>query len=143
MRLRNAGIGLDGSDGQGRRPVRVVRVETAFAIGAEQVGDANGGLAQHQLQVAVLALRADFPNIAKGHEVKGGTFAVDVVDHRMGIEFAEDELFVGAMLAAPRSLGAARMGWHRIRDMYWHWSNSMIDYVTTLTSFMRVDEHSS
>jgi hypothetical protein len=42
-----------------------VRVEAAFAFGAEKMGDTDGLLSQDQLQLMLLAFRTDFADVAE------------------------------------------------------------------------------
>ena len=89
-----------GSDGQGWCAVGIARVETAFAFGAEQVRHAHGGLAQHQLETALLALRAEFAHVAEGKEGQRGVLALEVVDYHQWVEFTENQATDALMLAS-------------------------------------------
>jgi hypothetical protein len=106
-------------------------VETAFAIGAEQVGDAHGSLAQHQLQVAMLALRTNFTHIAECHQVQGRARAVEVVDDCIWVEFAKDQVLVGTLLAAARRFRFPGVIRHHFRDTHSHWTDSIVDLYDT------------
>ena len=81
------------SDRERGHPVGVMGVEAAFAFGAEQVGDADGPLAQYQLQVMGLAFRADLADAAEAEYVKRLVFIVEVIDHHARIQLGEDQVF--------------------------------------------------
>jgi hypothetical protein len=106
---------VQASDREGWRAVRVVGVETAGAVGAEQVGHAYRGLAQDQFQVAALAFGTDLSNTAESHDVKRLPFIVEVVDDRARIELAENQTVFRFRVAAARWFGLV-LGWrHRLR----------------------------
>jgi hypothetical protein len=113
-----------------------VRVEAAFAVGAEQVGDAHRGLAQHELQVAMSALGANFADAAKGLEGQGLAIAVEVVDDQARIEFAEDKIVVGRMVAAAAPGLIVCVIW-RSWDMYSHLDQFSIVCCDTLRGSKR------
>ena len=103
------------SDREGWRAVRVVGVETAGAVGTEQVGDAHRGLAQDQFQVAALAFGTDLPDAAESQYVKRLPFIVEVVDDHVRIELAENQTVFRFRMAAARWFGVL-LGWrHRLR----------------------------
>jgi len=67
-------------------------VETAGAVGAEQVGHAHARLSQHEFQVCPPALGTHFADAAEREQVEGDAVAIDIVDHGARIEFAENEV---------------------------------------------------
>jgi hypothetical protein len=75
-------------------------VETAFAVGAEQMGHTHASLSQDQLEVGLLALGADFADAAEGEQVERRAVAVERVDDGTRIEFAQDKVAVFMMAAA-------------------------------------------
>jgi hypothetical protein len=92
-----------------------VGVETAGAVGAEQVGHAYGGLAQDQFQVAALAFGTDLPDTAESLYVKRLPFIVEVVDDRARVKLAENQTVLRFRVAAARWVGVL-LGWrHRLR----------------------------
>jgi hypothetical protein len=103
------------SNRQGWRAVRVVGVETAGAVGAEQVGHPHSGLAQDQFQVAALALGTNLSDSAESLYVKRLPFIVDMVDDHARIELAENQTVFRFRVAAARWFGVL-LGWrHRFR----------------------------
>ena len=80
------------SDCQGRRAVHVTRVETAFAVGTEQVRHAHAGLSQHQFEVGLLAFGTDFAHAAEGQQIQRRAVIAAGIDNGKGIEFAKDEV---------------------------------------------------
>jgi hypothetical protein len=111
----SAKAGIQASDGEGWSAVRVVGVEAAGAVWAEQVRHAYGRLAQDQFQVAALALGADLADAAESQYVKGFAFIVDVVDYHARIELAENQAVFCFVVAAARWMGLM-LGWrHRFR----------------------------
>jgi hypothetical protein len=93
-----------------------VRVEAAFAFGAEKVGYAYGLLAQYELELMCAALRADLADAAESQYVKRLFFIVEVVDHHARIEFAENQIVVGDVLSSARWMGKVLLrGRHRFR----------------------------
>jgi hypothetical protein len=90
-------------------------VETAFAVGAEKMGDAYGLLSQYELELMCAALRADLADAAESQYVKRLVFIVEVVDDHARIQFAEDKVVVGVMVLPARWLFVL-LGWrHRFR----------------------------
>jgi hypothetical protein len=75
-------------------------VVTAFAVGAEKMGDAHGLLSQYEFELVCPALRADLADAAESQYVKRLFFIVEVVDDHARIQFAEDQVVVGDMLSA-------------------------------------------
>jgi len=103
------------SDRERGRPVGVMGVETAFAVGAEKMGDANGLLSQYELEVMCAALRADLADAAESQYVKRLVFIVEVVDDHARVQFAENQVVVGTVVLATRWL-LVLLGWrHRLR----------------------------
>ncbi|WP_157778410.1 hypothetical protein [Massilia violaceinigra] len=88
------------SDRQRRRTIAVACVETALALGAKQMGNAHGALAQDQLEVRMTAIGTGFPNRTEGDQFDRDIAGVEVVDNSAGIEFTKDELVVGTMALA-------------------------------------------
>jgi hypothetical protein len=86
-----------------------VRVEAAFAVGAEKVGNAYAALAQHEFQVVLPAFRTGFADAAEAQYVKRLVFIVEVVDHHARIQFAEDQDIVGGLTT--RWLAVLLLGW--------------------------------
>ena len=82
------------------------------------MGHANCGLAQHQLQVAALAFRANLSDAAESEYVKGLAFIVEMVDNQTWVEFAQDQDIVGVVLATARRLVDSVMLWRRHRFRY-------------------------
>jgi hypothetical protein len=92
-----------------------VGVETAGAVGAEQVGHAYRRLAQDQFQVAALAFRTDLPDTAESQYVKRLPFIVEMVDDRARVELAENQTVFRFRVAAARWVRVL-LGWrHRLR----------------------------
>ncbi|MGJ7914737.1 hypothetical protein ACI48D_04550 [Massilia sp. LXY-6] len=85
-------------------------VEAAFALGAEEMGDAYGLLSQYELELMGPALRADLADAAESQYVKRQFFIVEVVDHHARIQFAKDKVVVGGLSSA-RWLGGVLLGW--------------------------------
>jgi hypothetical protein len=77
-------------------------VEAAFAFGAEQVGDADGLLAQDEFQVLAPAFRADLADAAEAEYVKRLLFIVEMVDHHAGIQLGEDQVVVVIVISSAR-----------------------------------------
>jgi hypothetical protein len=91
-------------------------VVTAFAVGAEKMGDAYGLLSQYEFELVCPALRADLADAAESQYVKREVFIVEMVDDHARVQFAEDQVVVGVVLSAARWLGVLlRGGRHRFR----------------------------
>lgn len=75
-------------------------VETAGAVGAEQVRHAHARLSQHEFQVRAPALGAHFANAAEGEQIEGRAVVTDIIDHGAWIEFAENEVACSMMATA-------------------------------------------
>jgi hypothetical protein len=58
-------------------------VEISSTFGAEQVGHAYRGQAQHQLEVAILAFLAGLSDASESQYVEGLAFIVDIVDYHV------------------------------------------------------------
>jgi hypothetical protein len=88
------------------------------------MGNADGRLAQDQVQVGGTALGTDFADGAEGQYVKGLAFIVEVIHHQARIEFAQDQAFLTPVAA--RGMRVVRLwGGHRVRCRYRHWTGSM------------------
>jgi hypothetical protein len=93
-----------------------MRVEAAFAFGAEKMGYAYRLLAQYELELMCAALRADLADAAESQYVKRLGFIVEVVDHHARVEFAKDQIVVGDVLSSARWMGIVLLGRrHRFR----------------------------
>lgn len=75
-------------------------VETAGAVGTEQMRHADARLSQHEFQVRAPALGTDFADIAEGEQIEGRAVVIDMVDHGAWVEFAEDEVACGMIATA-------------------------------------------
>lgn len=85
-------------------------VETAGAIGAEQVCHPHARLSQHEFQVRLLALGTDFADAAEREQIEGGAVVIDVIDDDAWIEFAKDKVALGMMATA--TVGRKRCFWY-------------------------------
>jgi hypothetical protein len=101
---------LQASNREGWRAVRVVGVEAAGAVGAEQVGHPHRGLAQDQFQVAALALGTGLSDSAESQYVKRLSVIVDMIDDHARIELAENQAVFRFRVTAARWFGLL-LGW--------------------------------
>jgi hypothetical protein len=98
------------SNGQCRRAVGVMGVETAGAVGTEQMGYAHARLAQYKFQVRLPALGTHFADAAEREQIEGDAVAIDVIDYSARIEFAENE--VAWILMATATVWRKRCFWY-------------------------------
>ena len=85
-------------------------VETAGAVGTEQVRHAYARLSQHEFQVRPAALGTHFADAAEGKQIEGRAVTIDIVDHGAWIEFAEDE--VACRMIATATVWRKRCFWY-------------------------------
>jgi hypothetical protein len=85
-------------------------VETAGAVGTEQMGYAHARLAQYKFQVRLPALGTHFADAAEREQIEGDAVAIDVIDYSARIEFAENE--VAWILMATATVWRKRCFWY-------------------------------
>ena len=106
-------------------------VVAAEAIAAKQMGQAHAALAQDQLQVRFSALGASLAHGAKGDQLDCRVGRFEVVDDAVGIHFAQDKLFVGAVRMAPAGGRVRSLAQIRFQKIFAHTITPlcMFDYV--------------
>jgi hypothetical protein len=74
-------------------------IETAGALGAEQMRGPHITLAQHQVQVSMHALGTGFADGAESYQAHKTAVVVRVVDHGNRVKFGQLEAVIGVLLA--------------------------------------------